>query len=134
MVHQKGDRMKFILESSDETLTTHSGLALIGLLLSKTNLNNRLNEIKIPEIKSTPSVPNSDAAKAYIGLLSQSKNDFDRIEEFRDDDFFKLALQLRECTFKPNTSSAIRSHTWSKAFSTCSWSWKRPTVLCPSRY
>lgn len=27
--------MEFILEASDETLSTHSGLGLIGLLLSK---------------------------------------------------------------------------------------------------
>jgi hypothetical protein len=27
--------MNFILEDSDETLSTHSGLSLIGLLLSK---------------------------------------------------------------------------------------------------
>lgn len=93
--------MKFILESSDETLTTHSGLALIGLLLSKTKLNERLNKIKISEIKSTPSVLNSDVAKAYIGLLCQSKNDFDHIEEFRHDDFFQLALQLEKVPSSP---------------------------------
>jgi len=37
--------MKFILEQSDESLATHSGLALVGALVSKTNLKSRLNQI-----------------------------------------------------------------------------------------
>ncbi|WP_142303617.1 hypothetical protein [Evansella halocellulosilytica] len=37
--------MKFILEASDETLSTHSGLGLISLLLSKTELSTRLTSL-----------------------------------------------------------------------------------------
>ncbi len=40
--------MKFILEDSDETLSTHSGLGLIGLLLSKTEVSTRLTILKVP--------------------------------------------------------------------------------------
>jgi len=35
--------MHFILEQSDESLTTHSGLSLIGLLVNKVQLCPRLN-------------------------------------------------------------------------------------------
>lgn len=87
--------MKFILEDSDETLTTHSGLGLIGLLLSKTKIKQRLNEIIIPKIKSTPDITNGDLAVSYLGLLCQGKNDFDHIEPFREDPFFRLALDLK---------------------------------------
>ena len=47
--------MKFILEDSDDTLSTHSGSGLIGLLLSKTELSKRYSSLNVPEIKSNPS-------------------------------------------------------------------------------
>ncbi|MCR6111858.1 hypothetical protein HXA35_16040 [Bacillus sp. A301a_S52] len=62
--------MKFILEDSDETLSTHSSLSLIGLLLSKTNLSSRWNELKVSEIKSAPTINNDDVMKSYLGILS----------------------------------------------------------------
>ncbi len=37
--------MRFMIEESDEVLTTHSGLALIGLLIEKTALSSRLNYV-----------------------------------------------------------------------------------------
>lgn len=86
--------MKFILESSDETLSTHSGLGLIGLLLSKTELSKRFSNLQVPEIKSVPSITNGNVIKSYIGILCQSKNDFDYIEPFRDDPFFYRALGI----------------------------------------
>ncbi|MEW6424682.1 MAG: hypothetical protein AB1523_08040 [Bacillota bacterium] len=33
--------MKFILEQSEEHITTHAGLSLVGLLVSKTSLKER---------------------------------------------------------------------------------------------
>ncbi|MFC0274994.1 hypothetical protein ACFFIX_27220 [Metabacillus herbersteinensis] len=52
--------VKFILEDSDDTLTTHSGLGLIGLLLSKTNIHKRFSTLRVPEIKSSPAILNGD--------------------------------------------------------------------------
>ena len=44
--------MRFIIEQSDETLTTHSGLSLVGLLLDKTNLGIRLNQTIVPGVST----------------------------------------------------------------------------------
>ncbi|WP_142303576.1 hypothetical protein [Evansella halocellulosilytica] len=87
--------LKFILEVSDETLSTHSGLSLIGLLLSKTDLSTRLTSLNVPEIKSAPAIRNGDVITSYIGILCQSKNDFDHIEPFRKDPFFYRALGIK---------------------------------------
>jgi len=87
--------VKFILEDSDDTLTTHSGLGLIGLLLSKTKFHKRFSTLKVPEIKSSPAIINGDVTTSYIGLLCQGKNDFDYIEQFRDDPFFYRALDIQ---------------------------------------
>ncbi len=42
--------VKFILEDSGETLSTHSRLGLIGLLLTKTKLSKRFSNLKMPKI------------------------------------------------------------------------------------
>lgn len=87
--------MRYLLEQSDETLLTHSGLALVGLLLSKTNLQTKLNRIKSPE-RLHPHIPNGDIALSYIGLLCQGKSDFDHIEPFREDPFFAQAMMFKK--------------------------------------
>ncbi|WP_067625989.1 IS1380 family transposase, partial [Alicyclobacillus acidiphilus] len=91
---------KFIIEESDEVLTTHSGLAFVGMLLEKTNISTRLNAIAVPERKYTE-VSNRDVAYAYLGLLCHGKSDFDHIEPFRKDEFFSLALDLHRVPSSP---------------------------------
>ncbi|SHJ99642.1 hypothetical protein [Paramaledivibacter caminithermalis] len=79
---------KFIFVQSDEEIMPIGGLPLAGALLDKTNLNERLNKIPVAILKGTR-ISNSDIARSYLGLLCQGKNDFQYIEEFRDDPFFK---------------------------------------------
>ena len=86
--------MNFIIEQSDEMLTTHSGLALVGLLLKKTDINDRLNQLKIDGIIS-PEISNRDIVTAYIGLLCQGKSCYDHIEPFREDIFFRKSLDMK---------------------------------------
>ena len=92
--------MRFIIEQSDETITTHSGLSLIGLLLDKTNLGSRLNQTTVPGV-STPDISNRDVAYSYLGLLCQGKSDFDHIEPFREDEFFFNALAINTVPSSP---------------------------------
>ena len=98
--------VKFILEDSDDTLTTHSGLGLIGLLLSKTKLHKRFSNLKVPDIKSSPVILNGDVVSSYIGLLCQSKNDFDHIEPFRDDPFLPC-IRCPGCSIKYHFAAAV---------------------------
>jgi hypothetical protein len=44
----------------------------------------------------TPDISNRDVAYSYLGLLCQGKSDFDHIEPFREDEFFSIALQVRD--------------------------------------
>ena len=83
--------MRFILEQSDATLTAHSGLALIGLLLEKTRLRARLDQTLVPACPN-PDISHADVVATYLGLLAQGKSDFEDIEPFRDDAFFAHAL------------------------------------------
>lgn len=92
--------MRFVIEESDEVLTTHSGLALIGLLLEKTELSSRLNDIPVPD-RTYTEISNRDVAYSYLGLLCQGKSDFDHIEPFREDEFFPEALQVTHVPSSP---------------------------------
>jgi len=92
--------MKYLIEQSKEDLTSHSGLALVGALIAKTKLNQRLNQVLFVN-NPTPLITNGDVAKSYIGLLCQGKNDFDHIEPFRKDRFFSQSLGIKTVPSSP---------------------------------
>ena len=65
--------------SISETLTSHSGLALIGLAL------NRLTDF-VKEVATIPQrhgIATIDCSRSYVGLLCIGKSDFDAIENKR---------------------------------------------------
>ncbi|ADG06901.1 IS1380 family transposase [Kyrpidia tusciae] len=92
--------MHYIIEESDEILTTHSGLALVGRLLGKTQLASRLNAFDVPE-RSYTTISNRGVAYSYLGLLCQGKSDFDHIEPFREDESFPDALGVAHVPSSP---------------------------------
>jgi len=91
--------MQYILEQGDQTLATHSGLALIGRLLERTSLSKRLNEVNLTRVE--PEISNGDVAFSYLGLLVQGRGDFDHIEPFREDPFFKQSLGIHKVPSSP---------------------------------
>jgi len=92
--------MRYLLEQSDETLATHSGLALVGLMLNRTKLKQGLNQTLLPD-RMAPHISNYDVTVSYIGLLCQGKSNFDHIEQFREDPFFWQSLMLGSVPSSP---------------------------------
>ncbi len=92
--------MRYLLEQSDETLATHSGLALVGMMLDRTELKKRLNRMPLPD-RGEPEISNFDVAASYLGLLCQGKSDFDHIEPFREDPFFSQSLMIETVPSSP---------------------------------
>jgi len=83
----------FKLEQSDKEITSHAGVALIGAAITKsTNLAQAIDQA-LPKRHGTPT---SDMVKTYLGLMAQGKNDFEAINNVRDDDFFHQALDLQK--------------------------------------
>jgi hypothetical protein len=70
------------------------------MLLSNTFLKQRLNGTHLPQVEF-PEISHGDVMTSYLGLLVQGKNDFDHIEPFRNDRFFKLALDLKKVPSSP---------------------------------
>jgi hypothetical protein len=93
--------MKFqFVQTNDLLLTTHTGLTSVGSLLAHTNLTKRLNHTKVGDVK-VPLHSHGDVMKSYLGLLCQGKSDFDAIEPFRKDEFFRLALDIGRIPSSP---------------------------------
>ena len=85
--------MKYIISETDEILVSHSGLALAGSLLQGTGIMKRAKRLRLGDRKR-PEVSHGDVLTSMIGLLCLGKPDFEAIEAFREDGFFRQALGL----------------------------------------
>jgi hypothetical protein len=83
---------QFIVKQLDYDLTPVAGLALVGHHMQR--LVPVFEEID-QALPLKTGVTNSDILRSYVGLLVQGKSDFDAIENFRGDAFFKQALGIK---------------------------------------
>jgi hypothetical protein len=81
---------EFIIKKLPYDLSSHAGLAFIGKYLKSMKINSLVDSA----FAVRSGVANSDILKSYLGLLCLGKNDFDAIENFRTNAFFKHALGL----------------------------------------
>lgn len=79
-----------VRQSAKLNLTSHSGLALIGQCCQAAQVDVVID----PRLPVSQGMKTSDMVKAMTGLLSLGKSDFDAIEPFRGDRFFKEALGM----------------------------------------
>jgi hypothetical protein len=79
-----------VKQSAKLNLTSYSGLALIGQCCRAA----QVEEVIDPRLPVTQGMRTSDVVKSMVGLLSLGKSDFEAIEAFRTDRFFKEALGL----------------------------------------
>lgn len=75
-------------QSSKLQLTSYAGLALIGQCCQAAQLEAVID----PKLPVSQGMRTSDVVKSVVGLLSLGKSDFEAIEPFRTDRFFKEAL------------------------------------------
>lgn len=79
-----------VKQSAKLNLTSYSGLALIGQCCQAAQVDAVID----PKLPVSQGMRSSDVVKSMVGLLSLGKSDFDAIEPFRTDRFFKEALGL----------------------------------------
>ena len=82
---------QLIVKQLSYDLTPVAGLALVGHYLNALQPVFGRLDAALP-VKG--GVSNSDVVRSYLGLLVQGKSDFDAIEGFRGDAFFKQALNI----------------------------------------
>ena len=93
--------MKFIIEQGEELLSTHAGLGLVGMVLAKTAVRQKLDVLDSFAIMKKRGVSSADCVSAMVGLMSIGKPDFDAVEEFRGEHFFKMSLGLGKTPSSP---------------------------------
>jgi hypothetical protein len=94
-----------IVRSNRDTLTSHSGLALVGRALRHTCLDRDLKAIPLRH-----GIAHADCVKSYVGLLCTAKSDFDAIENKRRDAFFKRALGVGKVPSAPSLRQRFDEH------------------------
>ncbi|MBT7410232.1 MAG: IS1380 family transposase, partial [Methylococcales bacterium] len=67
---------KYKLEQSNKEITSRAGMVLIGSALENFTSITKTIDLALPKRHGTPT---SDIIKAYIGIVSQGKNDFEAI-------------------------------------------------------
>lgn len=81
-----------VRQSRNLRLTSHSGLALLGQCFEAAQVDLVMDR----RVPVSQGMRTSDLAKSIVGLLSLGKSDFEAIEPFREDRFFKAALGLQK--------------------------------------
>jgi hypothetical protein len=97
----------FIIKKLPYDLTSNAGLALAGQYVKRLGISKRIDR-KFPV--GTGGIANSDILKSYLGLLVQGKNDFDAVEAFRADDFYKRSLGIGAVPSSPTMRQRMNTH------------------------
>lgn len=100
--------MRFEIVQGDELLSSHSGLALVGEILSSSKLGKRLDRVRLPD-HPFPKISHGEVVTAMLGLMCLGKPDFDAIEPFRDDPFFINSLGLSSVPSSPTLRQRLDS-------------------------
>lgn len=81
---------RFEMKESRRKLTSYAGLSLVGQCFVVAQASAWLDG----RIPVSTGMKSSDVIKSMVGLLCLGKNDFDAIEPFRQDRFFRDALTI----------------------------------------
>ena len=81
---------RFKLKTSNKELTSYAGLALLGQCLDIINVEAVVDGC----IPVSQGIKTSAVVKSMVALLGIGKSDFEAIEPFREDRFFKQALSI----------------------------------------
>lgn len=87
--------VKFRLETTDEIISSNSGIVLAGLILTGDDFKNQIDLTLGKQNKfSVDHFTDYEIVKSYIGLLCVGKTSFESIDLFHSDEIFKTSLDL----------------------------------------
>jgi Transposase DDE domain group 1 len=96
----------FIIKQLSYDLSSHAGLAMVGKYLKRINLNATVDSA----FAVRSGAPNSAILKSYLAMLCLGKNDFEAIENFRGDAFFKRAMGIDVVPSSPTLRQRLDTH------------------------
>ena len=79
-------------QSKSQFYTPAAGLCFVGRALNKnTSLKRSLRSLK-----KRHGIPNIELVRAFIGILALGKTNFDSIDNYRHDDWFKRSMGIKQ--------------------------------------
>ncbi len=85
----------FRLESTNEVITSNSGIIIAGLILNSAEFKNHINNALGRQSKYAKNhFTDYEIIKCYIGLLCVGKTSYESIDIFKYDEAFKKSLEL----------------------------------------
>ena len=87
--------MKYEIVTTDEIISNNTGLVLVNNIIETTNFKQNINDKKYIKVQSRE-ISNKDIFMTYIGILAQGKTEFERADEYRNNKYFKQALDIEK--------------------------------------
>ena len=89
------ENSNIIVKYTNERIIPASGLAVVGVLLGKSNFTKKLNHMDVTKNRSQHQIKNGDIILTYIGMLCMGKPYYEAVHEMDDDkEFYKTALGI----------------------------------------
>lgn len=87
--------MKYEIVATDEIISNDTGLVLVNNIINSTNFKQNINNKTHIKVQSRE-ISNKDIFMTYIGILAQGKTEFERADEYRNNKYFKEALDIEK--------------------------------------
>lgn len=84
---------RFKIELTDDLISSTSGWVFVGEALHHLGFDKHLSELAC--IKAMKKIPSIEILRAYLGILTIGKNDFEAIGDYKDDPYFRKTLGLQ---------------------------------------
>ena len=88
-------KMKFEIEETDEIISNNTGLVLVNNIIETTKFKEKINNKNHIKVQSRK-ISNKDIFMTYIGILAQGRTEFERADEYRNNKYFKHALDIEK--------------------------------------
>lgn len=95
------------VKAGNEVLTSNAGLALLGLQLKRSGIGQRVDALEGDGRRDR--TPASTIVHSLCAIISQGPCDYQRIEQFRSDDFFAQVLGISNVPSAPTLRQRIET-------------------------
>ena len=85
--------IRFEITLTDEVFASRAGLALIGRLVSRTDLRRRFDALTVAGV-SSPTISHGEVALSMLGLLCLARPDYAAVEDEEPGELLQLGLGL----------------------------------------
>ena len=98
-----------IIKESNKNFVNHAGLPFISNFLNDSKVFSRINIVSKIKKNSGP-IPDYDIIKTCIALICFGKTNFDDVEQYRNDRYFKKALKIKTVPSAPTIRQRLETY------------------------